>query len=244
MGDSADVYESTRRSITELVTSLSDAELNRPVPATPAWTIKDVVCHLTGDVECLIRGDFPRAFFEAFGSPEGIVSLNEWTDSQVKARRDRDLQDVLLEWEKVSGTLVAMARGEEPWPEDVPFFTDRVMITDAGVHQQDIYGALGIVADRDSAPVRMGFAGYIATLGWRFASDGIAPLRFELEDKSYTAGEGEAESVVSGSRFEFFRALSGRRNQDQVRAFDWTGDAEPYLPYFFPYGLRPDALVE
>jgi hypothetical protein len=38
--------------------------------------------------------------------------------------------------------------------------------------------------------------------------------------------------------------MSGRRSPEQVAAYEWDGDAEPYIPYFYPYGIRSDALVE
>jgi hypothetical protein len=72
----------------------------------------------------------------------------------------------------------------------------------------------------------------------------IPPLRFDVGDKSYTAGEGEAAATVHASRFELFRAMSGRRSPEQIRAYRWEGDADPYIPYFYPYGARGDALHE
>ncbi|MCA1830380.1 MAG: maleylpyruvate isomerase family mycothiol-dependent enzyme [Actinobacteria bacterium] len=45
---------------------------------------------------------------------------------------------------------------------------------------------------------------------------------------------GERDSIATG--------LS--RSPDQIRAFEWQGDPEPFLSLFYPYGLRTDALVE
>jgi hypothetical protein len=39
-----------------------------------------------------------------------------------------------------------------------------------------------------------------------------------------------------------FRALSGRRSNDQLSAFEWSGDPDPYLPSISTYGERLDAL--
>ncbi|MGI8707100.1 MAG: hypothetical protein ACR2LG_02690 [Actinomycetota bacterium] len=38
------------------------------------------------------------------------------------------------------------------------------------------------------------------------------------------------------STFELFRALHGRRTVDQVRAMEWDGDPEPWMPVFFVFG--------
>ena len=46
--------------------------------------------------------------------------------------------------------------------------------------------------------------------------------------------------------FELFRALTGRRSVGQIRSFDWSVDAEPYLPLFGlgPFTIRSTELIE
>lgn len=243
MGDLGDVYTQLRNDISSFVSELSEDDLARSVPATPAWTIKDVVTHLAADASCVTVGDFPREFFAAFGEPEGVAKLNEWTARQISERKGRSLSEILEEWEGSAKTLVSMMRRETAWPEDV-LFADRAMLTDAGVHQQDIFGALGIKRGRDAAPIRIAIGGYIAMMGWRLDPAGVPALVFDAGDKVRTAGSTEPGATVRASRFEFFRALSGRRNPDQIQAWDWDGDPEPYIPFFYPYGIREDALVE
>lgn len=244
MADLADLYEGLRNDISELVSGLEPQELEMSVPATPGWSIRDIVAHLAADATYVINGDFPREFFEAFGDSAAVATLNDWTGRHLEERKGRSLEELLQEW-KTSGTEVAaMMRGEKSWPNDTFVFADRVLVTDAAVHQQDIFGALGIERARDRAPIKIGLSGYIATMGWRLASSGPAPLRFDLGEKSYTAGDGEAGATVTATRFELFRAMSGRRSPEQIAAYDWDGDPDPYIPYFYPYGIRRDALVE
>jgi uncharacterized protein (TIGR03083 family) len=243
MADLPDVYDSTRKDITAFVSSLSDADLNRRVPATPDWTIKDIVAHLSGDVAYVNAGDFPREFFAAFGEPAGVVKLNEWTSKMVAERSSMTLNEIIEEWETGTSELL------EGWrsgimPHDLPIFAANVLVTDIAVHQQDIYGALGLERDRDSAALRIGTTGYIVSMSWRLQPAGIPPLLFDLGDKTRATSEGEPGATVRATRFEFFRALSGRRTPDQIRNFEWQGDPEPYIPYFFPYGMREEALVE
>ena len=245
MADLAEVYDSTRRDLSAFVEGLDEADLHKDVPATPGWSVRDLICHLTGDVDCLLRGEYPREFFGAFGEPDAVESLNRWTSGHVEKRRDTPLEDVLAEWDALTTKeLLPIVRGERSWPAGVPAIADRVLITDLGVHQQDIYGAFGIQRARDSAPVKIGSSGYIVTFGLRLASDGVGTLRFATPEKEWTAGGEHPDATVRASRFEFFRALSGRRNMDQIRGYEWDGDPEPFLPYFYLYGLRQDALVE
>ncbi|HEX2049708.1 MAG TPA: maleylpyruvate isomerase family mycothiol-dependent enzyme [Actinomycetota bacterium] len=244
MPDLVDVYERLRGDISEHVAGLDSGALGTPVPATPDWSVRDVVAHLAADASYAIRGDLPREFFGALGEDGAVASLNDWTRRQLDERRDRSLQELLDEWASSARDLAAMMRGDEPWPDGTLMFIDRVLVTDAAAHQQDIFGALGIRRDRDGAPIKIGLSSFIAAMGFRLASAGIPPLRFDVGDKAYTAGDGEPGATVHATRFELFRALSGRRSPEQIAAYDWDGDAEPYVPYFYPYGVREEALVE
>ena len=244
MADTAALYEENRLSLAQLVRGLTVEQLHTPVPATPGWTIRDIVCHLAGDASAMTTGDFPEKFFGAFGEPDAVVELNDWTNEHVERRRDLSLSEVLEEWEKNAQLVEAMLRGDEEWPERIPGFVDRVLLTDLGVHQQDIYGALGIKRDREGALVRLGAAGYVALLGFRLPAAGLPPVRVRAGDSERVSGEGDIGATVSASRFELFRALSGRRNAEQIKAYEWEGDPEPYIHFFYPYGVREEALVE
>jgi uncharacterized protein (TIGR03083 family) len=244
MGDLADVYEETRGELCKLVAGLPEGELTRPVPATPGWGIRDLISHLAGDASCVKVGDFPREFFQAFGDDAAVVGLNEWTAGHIAHRAEWSISEILDEWGESAATLVDMMRGDAPWPSDVPPFADRVLITDLGVHQHDIYGALGIDRDREGPPVRIGLAGYVTILDMRLSSDGVPSLHIEAGEKSWVVGGEDAATALRCGRFELFRALSGRRSPDQLRAYDWDGDPEPFIGYFYPYGVRTEALVE
>lgn len=244
MADIAAIYDDTRRNVTDYVRALPDEDLARELPATPGWTVRDVISHLSGDVACILQGEFPEQFFAAFGEPQGVTSLNEWTDEHVASRRDRSLDEVLAEWETNSSDLLEMMSGARPWPENIPSFAGTIILTDLAVHQQDIYGAFGDERDRDAAAIRIATAGYVAGMGLRVRAAGIPPLLVVTEEKQRVAGSGDPAATVKAGRFEIFRALSGRRSPDQIAEFDWQGDPAPYIPYFYPYGIRERSLVE
>lgn len=244
MADAADIFDQARRDLSALLRDLSAEQLKTSVPATPGWTIRDIPAHLTGDITSVLAGDFPRGFFQAYGDDEAVATLNKWTAEHVSSRADRTLDEVLDEWEEASRSLLPMMRGEATWSGDMPPFADRVLLTDLGVHQQDIYGALGIQKDRESPLVRMASAGYVAMIGFRLNGTGLAPLRVIAGDSDRKSGEGEPGATVRAERFELFRALSGRRSPEQILAYEWDGNPEPYIPYFYPYGMRRAALIE
>jgi len=58
------------------------------------------------------------------------------------------------------------------------------------------------------------------------------------------SGPGRPLLLDAAPPFELARAASGRRSPDQIRAYDWDGDPEPFIALFYPYGLRTEALVE
>jgi uncharacterized protein (TIGR03083 family) len=244
MPDLAPIYDATRKDVVKLLKGLSGEELDMPVPATEGWTIRNIATHLAADAACAIAGDFPAVFFESFGEEDAVVRLNEWTSGQLKDREGLSLDEILERWDESATRVTEMMRGEASWPEDMPWFADRVLLTDLAVHQQDIFGALGIEKERDSAQVKIGLSGYIATMGFRLQSAGGPALKLIAGDKEWMAGGDDPDATVSATRYEFFRAMSGRRSPDQIRAYDWTGDPEPFIPYFYPYGVRKEALVE
>lgn len=244
MADIAEVYSVTRQELAGFVAKLSEEDLERPVPATPGWSVRDVVAHLAGVVVSTTGGDFPLEFFAALGSAPAVKVLNEWTGRQVDDGRSRSVQDLLDRWEDAAATITPMLRGEVPWPDGVVPFAGHALVTDLAVHQQDVYGAMGLVKDRDAAPVRIGFATYRAGVDLRLKAAGGPGLRFVTEHKDVVAGAGEPAATVRAARFELFRALSGRRSPEQLRSYEWDGDPEPFLELFYPYGVRAEDLVE
>ena len=244
MAHLADVYASAQQAVVRHVMNLSDEALEARVPATREWTVRDVVAHLVGDLDCLIRADFPRDFFESFGEAAAVASLNEWTQGQIEARKGRSLDELVTEWNQLTHQILPLMRGEQAWPDGTLFFVDRVLVTDIGVHQQDIYGAAGVVRDRNSAPVKIGTSSYLASFDMRLRRDGRMGLVVQAPDKRWVIGGDAPSAILTIDRFELFRALSGRRSPEQIAAYDWRGDPEPLIPYFYPYGIRREALLE
>jgi uncharacterized protein (TIGR03083 family) len=240
MADLAGVYDETRQRISAAVTSLDDAALDRAAPATPGWTVRDLVAHMTGDLAALLADDLPTSFFASLGDPAELTKLNAWTDAMVVERRTRPIGEVLDEWATLTPKAWSLLGSSAQ--ADVLGVADRVLTTDIAVHEQDIYGALDVVGERECAALRIANATYVGVMGARL--NGLEPLQFVTDQKTYQAGDGEPVASARVDRFELFRALSGRRSPDQIRAWDWTGEPEPYLSLFYLYGPRPEPLVE
>jgi uncharacterized protein (TIGR03083 family) len=245
MLDLATTYEETQHTLAGLVGQLADGELSMRVPASPEWSVKDVVAHVTGIAVDISEGSIPSELdiVRALSDAEQGAIRDEMTARQVAIRRDRSLTQILEEWQEAMPALLAMIRGERPFPRPVPF-ADAVVVTDLGVHTQDVRGALGRPGDRESAAVGVALAAYATALGFKLAAAGLPSLRLRYGTKERVAGDGEPGATLSGERFEIVRALSGRRSADQILAMEWQGEPEPYVDLIPAYGPRADAVIE
>jgi len=152
------------------------------------------------------------------------AATDPWTQAQVDARRDTSLTEVLDEWADAGPQVAAMV-------EDFPEPYGRQVVADLAVHEHDIRGALDRPGARDSDAVDVGLAFLCNVL--------VAPAAEER-------GLAPVEDVLIADDFELFRALTGRRSADQIRALRWRVDPEPYVPLFGsgPFTVRATALVE
>jgi uncharacterized protein (TIGR03083 family) len=196
------------------------------------------VAHVTGVAADLATARIPPELdlVASLSDPEQAEMRDEVTAEQVASRRNRTIADIADEWNRHLNEVLAMIRGEKPFPRPVPF-ADAVLVTDLAVHAQDVRNATGRQGDRDSAGVRIALASYAAALMLRLAQHGLAALRLRYDGKERLVGDGEPGATLSGDRYEIFRALAGRRTVEQMLAMDWEGDPKPYvdvLPAYEP----------
>ena len=84
--DYAAASASLRARVADLVTTATPAQLAAHPPATPDWTVHDVLAHLVG-----VTGDILGGVVDGIGT-------DPWTQAQVDARRDRSVAELLAEW--------------------------------------------------------------------------------------------------------------------------------------------------
>lgn len=142
-------YRASRRRVAALVDA---SAADRPVPATPAWTVHDVVSHLAGVAEDVRTGNLAG------------VATDPWTAAQVERGRSKTMAQLLEQWETDAPALEALlaAHGAA---------VGRAVI-DALTHEADLCGALGLAIDLPSDAVawaadalRVGFAEAVAAAG-------------------------------------------------------------------------------
>ncbi len=217
-------YAGVRERVIELVRGLDEAAAATVAPATPAWTVKDLCAHLAGVLADIRDGNLDG------------VGTEPWTATQVETRRGKSLGDVLDEWE-------ANAKEVEPMIDELPPRGCAQLVSDAWTHEQDIRGALRMPGGRDTDAARTALDAFVSGLIRRAMKAGLA-LRVRSDGREWTTDEVEGAATLTADPFELTRALSGRRNAAQVRAFDWDGDPGPYLEVFGQFPLRDEPLVE
>jgi uncharacterized protein (TIGR03083 family) len=222
--DLAWLYRDTMARVTSLVAGLTDAELARSMPACPAWTVRDVIGHLTAIPEDAIAGRLT-----------GIPS-DEVTAGQVARLAGLPVADVLARWAAVAPEFEKVVTAHRVWPA----------VIDVASHEQDIRGALGRPGARDCGAVR---ACTRRLLEWL---DLPVAVRISTEDGEYLTGSNAAGSDAAGlpelrlrtSRFEAFRWRMGRRSRAQIAALSWSADPAPVLDHLVVFGPAERDVIE
>lgn len=263
MTELGSVYAAGRQRVIEAVSGLSESEAEQRVAACPEWSVKDVLAHLAGICDDILTGNV-----------EGVAT-DPWTAAQVEKRKDSSLADVLAEWAEKGPQIDPLveffpgmvgrqfiadftshehdvrqaigapgARDEENVFIALEFFVNVGMATgmsvrglpplevQAGDFHWVLGGAGAAAADSgDAAAARSA----VASAAGAVLTGGPVPL-----------ADVTPEAVLKVSPFDLMRALSGRRSEEQIRAFAWSVDPTPYLPLFSfgPFTTRPDPLDE
>jgi uncharacterized protein (TIGR03083 family) len=213
MPDVVALYASQRERIGSLVTGLSAEQLTLTVPCCPAWTVHDVVSHVTGlavDVADHVPAD---------PSDDARTSFN------VELRKDRDVADILAEWNSRADELAPVIPGL-----GIAGFR---FVIDAVIHEDDLREALGLPLSDGPASELLLPSLSAGVAGRRIAKAGLPALTMTAIDSGWSgvAGKGDPAATVRGCRDDLARVLSGRRTRDFAAALEWSGEPEPWIDH-------------
>jgi uncharacterized protein (TIGR03083 family) len=192
-------YGAARRRIADLVGHIDAATEALTVPATPEWTVHDVVAHLVGVAADGTSGNMDGAPGEA------------WTAAQVQRGKNVPLGDSLADWERTGPLIEAfLSAGEGEMAG--------AAVIDVHTHEADLRHALGLpVAVPDdvlrwtAAFMRRGFHEAITQAGLPAvtveASDlewfrGRLGRRTEAEVAAYRWVGGDGAPVPAGANLD------------------------------------------
>jgi hypothetical protein len=199
-----------------LVLDAGDDAMEVTVPATPAWTARDLLSHMVGLGADVLAGDEPDDHHAT------------WTQAQVEARRGRPASALVREWRSLAPDLVDWMRLNGTRP-----------LGDVVIHEQDLRGALRMPGARDTPgldAVRERMLGR-----WRAAVADLPPVLLDAGDRRWVSHgtDDDAATVLQASGFDLFRALTARRTEAQLRSWVARGDVQPYLAGFSGLGPLP-----
>jgi uncharacterized protein (TIGR03083 family) len=206
-------YEAAHGRWVRLLVDLDDDQV---VPATPAWTVHDLLSHVVGLAADIVAKDLDDWASE------------DWTARQVNRRADRSRDEVLAEWADVTPRLCAMFDDLAGSGLD-PLFA-RMAVVDLTVHEDDLRESIG--SPREIDPLDWAIVGVHRRemLDGLIARAGLAPLRVRTDEgDDWTVGGDEAAGDVLLSRQELWRSLTGRRPRAVVRSYGWSVDPEAYV---------------
>jgi uncharacterized protein (TIGR03083 family) len=224
--DCGRLYGEKRLELMALVRSLTADERATMVPATPAWSVQDVVAHVVG-----IAADLNALRFGGDDDPDA------WTAAQVSTRRGRSVAELDDEWEREA------VRFEEGL-RLLGYETGSHFVGDLLQHSQDVRAALGRDRLDDDEALAVGLDHYLDTFHTTLTTAAAGSVVVSVEGETWTLGAGPEVASLATSRFELFRTLGGRRSAAQVAALAWSGSPEAVLPFVSPYPLPISDLVD
>lgn len=222
-GRLADEYRRARQRMTALAGTL-DAGDPPAVPACPAWTVGELLAHVTGLASDLGAGRRPDGDTQA------------WVDGQVAERRGRAPAAIAAEWDAAAPDFEALiaAKPHRWWG----------LVYDVLVHEHDLRGALGRPGERDGESVQVATVLGLRLVAADLAKQGLPAFRLVADGEEHVVGEGAAELTLEATPFEALRLLGSRRTIEQLRAASFTGDLDRYLPGLLHMDPPPHDLAE
>jgi uncharacterized protein (TIGR03083 family) len=214
--DCGALYRAERRELLDLLRPLPEAALRTVVPATPAWSVQDVVAHLTG-----ITADLNALRFDA-ATPE------DWTARQVAERRGSSLADLEAEWDREAPRF-------EAGLELLGYELGSHYVGDLLQHSADVREALDQAPLDDDLALAVALDFYVDHFSQALVAGGVGAVVVRVGDEAWTAGNGEAVATLTADRLPLFRAFGGRLGEDAVRRFSWSGDVDAVLPFVNAY---------
>ncbi len=215
------LYLDSQRRVIDLVSPLSAAELDRPTPACPLWSVRDVLAHLVGASAVLA------------GAPnEGEPASPEWTQFQVEERRGRTVSELAAEWQQHRPAVSQLPLSSRSW---LP------ILHDALSHEADIRGAIGaplLPADALAAAWPL----LTAAITRRLAPLGTVLLK--LDEQLVPVGDGSPAVEVEATRFDFWRGWFGRRSRAQLTGWVRAGDPDRFADLLPVFPARDTDLIE
>jgi hypothetical protein len=218
----SEIFDATRRRIAALVANLPADATARAVPTVPGATLGDVLAHLlrtSTNADEDAAGLCERALSRpASGHP--VIRVNDaleaWNSAAVNASRHFASDPAVASY----------------------------LVTDAVMCEHDLRTTLDDPGARDDIAVKVALDELSGRFSDRVDAANLSPLRVTVEQWGTIAGAGRAVTCVVADRFEFVRAMSGRRAASEIRRWNWSIEPNAYLSVISETDLPADEIRE
>jgi mycothiol maleylpyruvate isomerase-like protein len=242
--DLAGAFREIRQALSDDLSAATPEQWASRIPTRPQWDVKDTLAMLAGFAHALIEGRWTEDYSDSWADHEILDGLHQTLDLLVRERRHRSGPEILAEWEGIAARLERMMNGDVPFPEGTHPFVGWSYLWAVVQNSHNIWATLGIVKARDFEATILCLESAVIWLDMRLQATSRPALRLRAGTTEWVVGDGTPAATVSAPPFELFRALSGRRSLDQIRAFHWEGDAAQFLDVFSPFDPPKEAFVE
>jgi hypothetical protein len=242
--DLAEAFREIRLALYDDLVVATPQQWTASIPIRPQWTVKDTVAMLAGFAQALIEGRWTEDYSDSWSDHAIRDRLHTTLDGLIAERRERTGDELLKEWDGHCAKLERMLAGDEPFPPGTHPFVAWSYLWATVQNSYNIWAALGISKTRSFKATILCLESAVMWLDMRLQATGAPALRLRAGTTEWVVGDGTPAATVSAPAFELFRALSGRRSLDQIRAFDWDGDAERFIDVFSPFEPPKEAFVE
>jgi hypothetical protein len=218
------IWDATCARIDTLLGGLSDTLLDGPVATVPGTTVRDIIAHLIDTVVAAAKD--PVRFTRT------TLALPEAANTRLAARvveleADWNIGATLLRGRLESDVLLASAA-----------------VTAVVMCEHDLRTALDLPGARDDIAIKVALDELSGRLSDRVERAQLPPLRVTVEQWGTIVGAGRARSCVVADRFEFVRAMSGRRSAAEIIRWNWGVAPEPYLAVIAEVALPTEEIHE
>ncbi|OBH20610.1 maleylpyruvate isomerase family mycothiol-dependent enzyme [Mycolicibacter terrae] len=212
------IYRAARDRIGNLAAGLGDHQLRTPVPATPGWTVHDVLAHLVGGAADVLAGRLD-------GAPG-----DSWTARHVAERRDHPVEELLAEWERAAPAVEASLPKQHTGPN---------LAADAICHEADLHEALGL--PRTDRAHWQPLLEVMARFPGRRLGDTATLVIIDELGQQWRSGSGESVTQLRADGYELMRGVFSRRSRRQIAGWDWSPEPpSAVVDGFGAFGPRDD----
>lgn len=202
----ADAYLAVRQNLFTVLANWPEKE-SLIVPATPEWSVRDVLAHLVDNV----RGTASRLA----GQPSG-TGLSSAPD---------DGRALLAEWDRLTAAVA-------PELAAAPRRRATLLLMDAYTHELDIRHTVGLARPDGHPAFQHAFDLVANGFGGSVSKHKLPAVQIEMDGLRWVAGDGEPAATLTGHRYDLYRSLVGRRTPAQIAALAWSADPEQWLAAF------------